>query len=162
MSYNLSEHSGLTVALGSAGLAIGSTTTQYAIGTAVPYIFKGVFGTSLPTTASAALTIEPGTGIVPQSPNAFQPIPPGQLCVFLGVCNPGSANAVTWLQGPLTPSDQLVGEAPAVPQGRVAFGAIKVSNASASNFVVGTTAFNAASITTTYFNLGGANTGYAL
>ena len=152
------EQVGVTLALNSGALAIGSTTTQIAIATAVNYLFKGVFGQRA-TSASIAFPIEPGTGVVPTSPNSYQTLAAGQLCSFLIVIDPANANAVSGVQGPIV----NVGEAapvPAVPNNRVAIGALKVSNLT-NPFIPGTTALSAAGVTTTYFNLG-SHPGYSI
>jgi hypothetical protein len=144
------QFSGATIALNSGALAIGSTTSQYTVATAVNYLFKGVFGQRA-TDASEAFLIVPGTGLNPTAPNSFVNLAIGDLCHFAIVVR-ASDNALYTVQGPVVPLDQLVAPVPAVPEGFVLIGSIKVSAAAA--FTVGTTALNAASITTTYFNLG--------
>ena len=150
MSLQATQVSGATLALNSGALAIGSTTSQYAVATAVNYLFKGVFGQRA-TDASEAFLIVPGTGLVPTAPNSFVNLAAGELCHFAIVVR-ASDNALYTVQGPIVPSDQLVAPLPAVPDGFVLVSPGKGSAAAA--FTVGTTALNAANITTTYFNLG--------
>lgn len=150
------EQVGATLALNSGGLAIGSTPSQVSIATAINYLYRGVFGQRA-TSASTAFAIEPGTGLVPTSPNSYVTLAAGQVCAFLLLID--SANAITAVQGPI----QAVGDAcpvPAVPNNRIAIGAFKVSNVT-NPFIPGTTNLNAAGVTTTYFNLG-THPGYAI
>lgn len=156
--YNQSEQNGITQAYNSGALAIGSTPAQIAIATAVNYSFRGVFyqrGTS----ASIAYPIEPGTGLVPTSPNAYVTLAAGQACVFLVVVDPANSSAVSAVQGPIVNAGDPC-PVPAVPNAKVAIGAFKVVNVT-NPFIPGTTALNAGGVTTTYFNLA-AQPGYAL
>lgn len=146
-----SEQSGVTLALNSGGLAIGSTTSQFSVATAVNYIYRGVFGQRA-TDASEALTIVNGTGIVPTAPNTLQNLAVGEACSFLVVVRV-SDSALLVVQSPIVPADQGSVPIAAVPSGHVAIGAIKVV-ANTAAFTVGTTALNAAGVTTTYFNFG--------
>lgn len=146
-----SEQSGVTLALNSGGLAIGSSTSQFSVATAVNYLYRGVFGQRA-TDASEAFTAVAGTGIVPSAPNTLQNLAIGEACSFLVVVRV-SDNALLVVQSPIVPSDQGVVPVAAVPFGHVAIGAIKVV-ANTAAFTVGTTALNAAGVTTTYFNFG--------
>lgn len=140
MSQNLQDSSGLTAAFGSGGLAIGSTTTQISIATAIPFAYKGQTN-SRATSASVAY---------PANSGSYTSLAAGQLCAFLILVDPASANAISGLQGPIV----NVGDPaplPAVPDNRVVIGAIKVSNVT-NPFIPGTTALTAAGVTTTYFN----------
>lgn len=146
---NNQDQAGVTLALNSGGLAIGTTTSQISIATAVNYLYKGVFGQRA-TSVSIAYPIEPGTGLVPTSPNAYVTLAAGQACSFLVVVD--SANALTAVQGPVQTAGDPCPVAP-VPNNRIAIGAFKVVNVT-NPFIPGTTALNAAGVTTTYFNLG--------
>lgn len=146
-----SEQSGVTLALNSGALAIGSTPSQFAVATAVNYLYRGVFGQRA-TDASEALTAVAGTGIVPTAPNTLQNLAVGEACSFLVVVR-ASDNTLLVVQSPIVPADQGVVPIAAVPFGHVAIGAIKVV-ANTAAFTTGTTALNAAGITTTYFNFG--------
>ncbi len=143
------EQSAVTLAHNSGGLAIGSTTSQYSIATAVNYSYRGIFGQRA-TDASEAFLIVPGTGIVPTAPNAFQNLAVGEACSFAIVVR-ASDNALYTVQGPIVPDDQGSVPVAAVPEGFVLIGAVKVRAVTAA-FTPGTTALNAAGITTTYFN----------
>lgn len=149
MSYNNQDQAGATLALNSGALAIGSTTSQLAIATAINYLLNGKFG-QVATSASFALVIEPGTGIVPTAPNTLQTLAAGQACAFLVVAD--SSNVVRVVQGPIGEAGKNVA-VPACPANRVVIGVVKVSNVT-NPFIPGTTAFGAAGVTTTYLNYG--------
>lgn len=147
--YNLEQNAGATLALASAGLAIGSTTSQYSTANAVPFLLNGRFF-SRAAIATQALTIVPGTGIVPSAPNALQPLAIGQGCSFLVVVD--AASALFVVQSPLGEAGKKQAVA-AVPSGYTPIGVIKVEAVTAA-YTPGTTALNAAGVTTTYFNVG--------
>lgn len=156
--FNVSELVGATLALNSGALAVGSTPSQVAIATAVNYLFKGVFFQRA-TSVSIAYTIWPGSGLVPTAPNAFVTLAAGESCAFLIVVDPANSSAVYGVQGAVVPSGDPC-PVPAVPQGLVAIGAVRVRNVT-NPFIPGTTSLAAAGVTATYFNLG-AHPGYSL
>lgn len=147
----LQELVGVTLALNSGALAIGSTTSQIAIATAVNYLFKGQFFQRA-TAATVAYTIYPGTGLVPTAPNAFVTLAAGESCAFLIVVDPANASAVYGVQGAIVASGDPC-PVPAVPNNLVAIGAVRVRNVT-NPFIPGTTALSAAGVTATYFNFG--------
>lgn len=103
--------------------------------------------------------IEPNSGLDPRAANSFQTVAAGKACAFLFVTDAvETANTNIWqIQGPIVD----VGNScplPAVPAGKVAFAALKVSNASyATNggYRPGTDAHNTGGLTRTFFNLTG-------
>jgi hypothetical protein len=121
-------------------LATGSTTSQIDIGTAVNYAYKGQFFQRA-TSASIAY---------PANSGSHTTLAAGQACSFLIVVDPASASALSAVQGPLVNVGDSCPVA-AVPDGRVAIGALKVSNVT-NPFVPGTTLLGAAGVTATYFN----------
>lgn len=149
MSMNLQENSGATLALNSGALAIGSTTSQLAIATAINFLLNGKFG-QVAAAATFPLVIEPGTGLVPSAPNSFVTLAAGQACAFLLTAD--SANVVRVVQGPIGEAGKACA-VPAAPANRVVIGVVKVSNVT-NPFIPGTTAFGAAGVTTTYLNYG--------
>lgn len=83
-------------------------------------------------------------------------VSPASTRLFLWCVN--AAGTVSSVAGPeVLTADLTAGRAalqyPVAPRGTTPFGATRVQNASASPFVPGTTAHNAANITTTYINL---------
>lgn len=143
------QHVGFSAALNSAALAIGSTTSQITIVTAVNYAFRGVLGQR----ATAA------TVAFPANSGSYTTLAAGQLCTFLILIDPANSNAVSGIQGPIVNVGDSAPVA-AVPENRVAIGAIKVSNVT-NPFIPGTTALSAAGVTTTYYNLA-VHPGYSL
>jgi hypothetical protein len=143
------QHVGFSAALNSGALAIGSTPAQIAIATAVNYVFRGVFGQRA-TSASIAF---------PANSGAYTSLAANQACVFLIVIDPANSNAVSGIQGPIVASGESC-PVPAVPENRIAIGAVKVVTA-AGVFVPGTTSLADAAVTDTYFNLA-VHPGYAL
>jgi hypothetical protein len=149
MSYNVNELSGATLALNSGALAIGSTTSQLAIATAVNFLLKGRFY-QLATSATFALVIEPNSGLVPTAPNSFVTLAAGQACTFAVITD--SAGTKTIVQGPIVAAGDPT-PVGAVPSDKVLVGVAKVVNVT-NPFIPGTTAFSAAGVTTTYLNYG--------
>ena len=150
MSLQLQGANALTAAFTSGGLAIGSTTSQFTNANTITYVINGRFY-SRASIASQALVIEPGTGIVPTAPNTLQNIPAGSSCAFSVVLD--TSGAFTVVQGPIVEGVTASCPVPQAPVGKAIVGVIKVANGTASAFVPGTTAFNTASVTTTYINL---------
>lgn len=147
MSQNLQENSGLTLALNSIALAIGSTTSQFSAAL-VNYAINGRIYQKA-AAATQALVIEPNTGIVPTAPNTLQTLAAGQACAFLVLLD--ASGNYTVVQGALVEAGKAC-PVPAVPANRVPVGVIKVSNVT-NPFIPGTTAFSAAGVTTTYINV---------
>lgn len=148
MSSTLQGALALTAALTSGAFAQGSTASQFTNAAAIVYSLLGrLFSRAI--VASQPLVIEPNTGLNPTAPNAFVTLAPGQSCAFAIVLD--SALAFTVIQGPIVEAGQLCA-LPAAPGNKALVGAIKVSNLT-NPFIPGTTNFNAAGVTTTYFNL---------
>lgn len=148
MSLNLQNANGLTAAFNSGGLAIGTTTSQFATAAIINYTINGRFY-SKAITATQALVIEPNTGIVPTAPNTLQTLAAGQSCAFAVFLD--TAGAFTVAQGDIVAAGAPT-PVPVAPSGKAIVGAIKVSNVT-NPFIPGTTAFSAAGVTTTYINL---------
>lgn len=150
MSIQLQGANALTLTMNSGALAIGSTPTGFSTGAAINYLNLGQFY-SKAATATQAFVIEPNSGLSYTNRSAFVSIPSGQACTFAVLLD--SAGSFTVVQGDLVDQGQLAPVAQ-VPGRKNIVGAIKVVNAAATAFVPGTTALNAANVTTTYFNLG--------
>lgn len=82
---------------------------------------------------------------------AFAALPDGKSGIYMLVFN-GTSNYVGVVVGDYVTTGSAV-PYPSTPPGWCPFGAIKVDNASGSNFVLGTTALDASGITDTYYNL---------
>ncbi len=148
MSFNIHEINGGTFLLNSGALAVGSTASRVAVGVGANYSYKGVFGLRT-VNSNALIPCEPGTG-VGATPNAYTDAPAGSQFALLVLIDPQNANAISGAQGP------IVGQGdpcplPPVPNNRVCLGAAKVVTLT-NPFIIGTTAFNAAGVTTTFFN----------
>lgn len=150
MSSQLQGANCVTLALNSAALAIGSTPSQIAIGATTNFVINGRIYQKA-TAATIALVIEPNSGIVPTAPNSFRTLAAGESCNLSVILD--SAGTVTVAQGDVVTAGQLAPVVPA-PAGKCLIGAVKVSNVT-NPFIFGTTAFNAAGVTTTYNNLAG-------
>jgi hypothetical protein len=150
MSSQLQGANALTAAFTSGALAIGSTTSQFTNAATITYAINGRFY-SRATIASQALVIEPGTGIVPTAPNTLQSIPAGSSCAFSVILD--TAGAFTVAQGPIVEGAAALCPVAVAPAGKAIVGVIKVGNGTTAAFVPGTTALNAANLTTTYINL---------
>lgn len=144
MSLSLEQASGGSFVLTKAGMAIGSTTSQVSTANSVTYTLDGVFQTAKGATATIPLT--PATGF------ALATIPIGSksnIGLWLD-----SAGAFTVTQGPVSAvgSNAEKVAPPPNPGSRVLVGVASVYAGTAA-FVPATTAFNAAGITTTYFDM---------
>ena len=140
MSYNLEQQSGINGCFDNPALAIATTTSAFKTANAISYAIAGQIY-SKAATDNIAFSAVSGT---------LSNLSAGQQCVFL-VCI-DSAGTVKVVQSPIVSSGDA-NPVPAVPGGYAAIGAIKVN--AAATFTVGTTALNAANITTTYFNFAG-------
>lgn len=137
---------GGTLCMSKAGLKIGSTATQIAIaapnGTGVDFAINGTLY-YLADTATVAVT-------------ASQTVADGDTALLL-VCLDSSGTVSTVLGDATSNTDITAGngviEWPQPTADTCAIGALKVKNASGADFITGTTAFNATSITTTYIDL---------
>lgn len=139
-----------------AGLAIGTVKSGINTANTIQFCINGISYTKAAVT-SEVLVAAPGTP-------AFVPIPTGKTCYIVMCLN--SSGTVYAVQGeydgqtfvnansmPTVASNAArVGKSviPDIPSTLTAFGYIKVVNASGSNFVIGTTLFDAASVTTTF------------
>lgn len=145
MSLSLEQASAGSFCLTKVGLAIGSTTSQFSTGASATYTLDGAYQTAKGATATFALA--PPTGF------ALSNIPSGSKANF-GVWL-DSAGTFTVTQGPASAvgsSTEKVAPPPN-PGSRALVGVASVYNGSGSAFVPGTTAFNAASITTVYTDM---------
>lgn len=160
MSLNLDFANGGSFTLASAGLGIGSTTSQLSTSVSCPYVFEGVFQTNFPITATFALAVPAATRIDPVTGATinlytYTTIAPGQKSAFGVWVDQSQVATVT--QGPvvsiLNSTDRV--SPPPNPGGRNLIGYVTVLNTSLSangGWRPGTDAFNAAGVTTAYFN----------
>jgi hypothetical protein len=145
MSLNLEEAIGGSFCFSNVGLGIGSSTNQLSTAATANYTLDGVYQTAKNAVATFALAT-PSNFVLTNIPN-------GSKSNF-GVWLDSSGN-LTVTQGPVsvvtTGTDKVA--PPPNPGSRTLIGVASVYNASGSAFVPGTTAFNAAGVTTNYFNL---------
>lgn len=142
----------LTAAFTSGGFAAAAGNVNFTNANTITYSINGQFY-SRASVASQAMTIEPGTGIVPTAPNTLQTVPAGQACAFAVVLD--TSAAFTVIQGPLVQSTDKT-PVPAAPAGKAIVGVIKVVNATLTTnggYRPGTDATNTAGLTTTFVNL---------
>lgn len=149
MSSTLQGATALTFAANSGAFAQGSTASQFTNAAAINYAINGTFQTQKGIVASAALVIEPNTGIVPTAANTLQTLAAGQSCAFAIILD--TAGTFTVAQGDIVPAGSLC-PVPQAPAGKAIVGAIKVVNVT-NPFIPGTTNFNATGVTTTFRNL---------
>jgi hypothetical protein len=139
---------GGTMCLSKAGLAIGDgaktgVAIASVVGAGIDFCIDGIIynkgdaATNLPLSAGTA------QGLLTK-------------CLYL-ICI-DSANNVTSVQGtPVLTADLVAGTKvlawPALPAGKCAIGAVKMTTASTGNFTAGTTALDAANCTATYYDL---------
>lgn len=81
MSSQLQGSNAITMCLSTPGLAIGSTPSQIAIGTAFAYAINGLLY-SKTTDATEAMVMEPGMGPNALAKSTFQTVAPGKTCAF--------------------------------------------------------------------------------
>jgi hypothetical protein len=150
------------ITLSKAGLAIGTVKSGFNTANVITYLNGGVFPATKAAMTSQALAAAPGT-------LAFQPIPTAKTCyIVLALDSAGTPYAVqgeydgqvfnspTITSAPTTNTNAArVGKSflPDVPNGLTPFGYIKVVNASGANFVIGTTLFDAAGVTSTFVDV---------
>jgi hypothetical protein len=145
MAISLEQASSGSFSLTKAGLAIGSTTSQLSTAASTTHVIDGVFKTAKGATADFALSAATGFTIT-------TPITAGNKCC-LGVWLDSSGNfKIT--QGPLTPFSASTDKAapPPNPGGMAPVGVVVVQ-ANSATFTPGTTAFNAATATVTYYDV---------
>ena len=150
MSSTLQGATALSFAANSGAFAAGSSAFNFTNAAAINYTINGRFYARA-IVANQAPVIEPNSGINPVLPQAFVNLAAGQSCAYALVLD--TALAFTVMQGPIVDAGQLCA-IPAAPTGKVIVGAIKVSNVT-NPFILGTTSFAAAGVTTTYINLSG-------
>lgn len=160
MSLNLEQVQGGTFVFSKAALGIGSTASQLATGAAVNYAINGVWAAQKAATASFALVVPPITRVDPitqASVNvyAYATVPVGSKSAFAVWLDSAGTFYVT--QGPVVSASSNTDRAPIVipPADYALVGVATVYNASLSangGFRPGTDAFNAAGLTTTYFD----------
>jgi hypothetical protein len=160
MSDNLSQDSGLTVALNSGALANGTTSATIKTTVAINYVIDGRFYSK---SITDNITISYSGPTVYQAPTGVG----GINGAFTGGANGSTrvyglfldtSGAVSILPGPIVDSaDLAAGRAslqwPDVPNGVCPFGAIRIALTAGTTFIPGTTAFGATGVTTTYYNL---------
>ena len=150
MSLNAQDFAGVTLALNSGALAIGSTTSQYTNAAAINYAINGrLYQRAI--TASQALVIEDNTSPNPLTPDTFVSLGANQACTFL-ICL-DSALAARVVQGPIVEASSTLVPVGQLPDNRAVCGVIKVVTGATGTFVPGTTALSAAGVTTTYINM---------
>jgi hypothetical protein len=148
MSQNLQGANGLTLAVNSGALAVGTNANEYATGSAISYVLAGRFFSAGADT-SIPLVIEPGSGVDPTKPNAFKTLAKGEACAFSVLLD--KAGAFTVVQGDIVSAGYPTPVSVA-NEGKGIVGAIKVVNAT-NPFIPGTTNFTATGVTTTFVNL---------
>ena len=133
-----------------AGLAIGSVATKVSTAAALVYSVNGI----MCSLAAGDIVLTTGLPVVPVGSLAWYLLCAdafGNVTTVQGL-NVGQgqtdANTGARIAG-IFPNNAL----PPVPAGTTAFGAVKVITDATHAFTPGTTAFNAAGITTTYYDL---------
>lgn len=143
MSLSLEQASGGSFVFSKAGTAIGSTVSQLATGAATVYTIDGVFAGTKAATASIPLT--PATGY------ALNTVPIGSKAA-IGLWLDAAGN-FTVTQGAISQVGSAAEKVspPPNPGARALVGVATVFAGTAA-FVPATTAFNAAGVTTAYFD----------
>lgn len=151
-----------TMALGPAGLAIGSTTSKVTLGTTTPYIVDGVFCSksaaadvwTLPATVDY---IAPGSAAPPVKVSsafgAATDTVDSTRYFFLGLNAAGTAYTYMSKAPSAAQASQDDTLLPDFDAGVCILGIVKVTIAAGYVFTPGTTALNAAHVTTTYTNV---------
>lgn len=149
MSQNLQESNGITIAFNSGALVTGATASAITSTVTINYAISGrLFAKTAMT--NQALVCEPGAGIDPKLPNAFMTVPAGKVSTFAVLLN--AAGAVTIAQGDLVDVGSPAPVSASFPADKAIVGVFKVSNVT-NPFIPGTTALNAAGVTTVFTNL---------
>lgn len=133
---------------GKAGLAIDATPADVETTSAVDYSIDGVMYTLAITAAidiSAAAVIDEAGGTTTMTAQAT-----ATDRIYLLVVN--AAGTIKVVQGTAVATGATC-PCPGVPSGYCAFGAVKVANASGSDFTFGTTSLATANVTDTYYDL---------
>jgi len=143
-----------TMALAAGGLSIGTDTTTVQTTAAVPHIIDGEFMTDLPAAdPQGSLGLEDADTVL--NPDADTP----QKALYLfSVDRQGNVTvretaAVNPNGDPAYASRDGKIARPETPEGECAFGGIIVETDASTPFTPGTTALNAAGITTTYVDM---------
>jgi hypothetical protein len=139
MSFNLQDNAGLSGCFSKAGLTTATTTTAYRIVNATTYAINGKLF-SKAATDNIAFSAWSGS---------LTNLSSGQACALLVLLD--SAGTAKVAQGPVVEAGAAC-PLPTVPNGYSVIGAIKIVAATAA-FTFGSTALNAAGITTTYTDL---------
>jgi hypothetical protein len=156
MSDNLQLSRGGNLALASGALANGSTAGTVQTTATIPFTIDGVFFSKAATNnipfAIAGLSAVYGQA----TDGSFTGAVGGSTRLYGLYMN--TAGTVTAFPGPIVNSAELAaGTAPLhFPQpqkGLVCFGVVRIAVTASTTFVPGTTALNAAGVTTTYLNL---------
>lgn len=157
---NLSLSQGGSFALASGALAAGTTTGTIKTTVAIPYTIDGAFQTDKAITDNISIaytgpTIHNG-GTVSATNGSFTGQTGGSTRLYGLYLN--SAGTVTVEPGPIVNTAELAaGTAalhyPANKRANACFGMVRVAVTAGTTFIPGTTALNAAGVTTTYINL---------
>jgi hypothetical protein len=160
MSDNLSQDSGLTIALNSGGLAEGTNNATIQIATAINYVIDGRFYSKAITDNIAISYSGPA---VYQAPTGVGTINGS----FTGGTNGSTriygifldtAGTVSILPGPIVDSaDLAAGRAslqwPDVPNNVCPIGGLRIALTAGTTFIPGTTDLSASGVTDTFYNL---------
>ncbi len=160
MSDNLSQDSGLTVALNSGAIAAGTTAGTVKTTVAIAYALDGRFYSKAITDNIAISYSGPA---VYQAPTGVGSVNGG----FTGGSNGSTriyglfldaSGTVSVLPGAIVDSaDLAAGRAslqwPDVPNNVCPFGAVRIAVTAGTSFVPGTTSLSASGVTATYYNL---------
>lgn len=149
MSLNLEGSNGGSFCLTKPGLAIGSTTSQLSTAAASATVIDGKHQASKAATATFLATLATGAP-------ALQAIPIGSKANFgVWLDTAGAFRVTQSVPSPVNLSTDKVGPPPNPGAGYAPVGvaSVFVGGAAAGSFTFGTTAFNAAGVTTTYTDL---------
>lgn len=160
MSDNLSQDSGLTIALNSGGLAEGTNANTIQIATAINYVIDGRFY-SKAITDNIAISYSGPT--VYQAPSGVGSINGS----FTGGVNGSTriygifldtAGAVSILPGPIVDSAELAAgrvalQWPDTPYGVCPIGGMRIALTAGTTFIPGSTDLSATGVTDTFYNL---------
>lgn len=138
MSYNVEQINSGFMALSSGALAIGTTTSTFQNAATITYTSNGIFA-SKAATNNVALSA------------GHAAIAPARTAVFGVWLN--AAGTYSTSQGASVEAGELA-PVPVAPANNLTLvGLIKVTTNAATTFIPGTTAFNAAGVATTFFNV---------
>lgn len=152
---------GGSLALASGALANGTTAGTIKTTVAVPYFIDGIFQTAKAITDNIAFTV----AVPAVAGNGYSTN--GAFTGITGPGNPGStrlygvfldtAGAVSFVPGAVVNSLELAAgtaplQFPAFQRNKACIGFVRIALTAGTTFIPGTTALNAAGVTTTYLN----------